>query len=71
MWKRDVSRAFRCVPVAADHLETAWAVWVHQGLLWVAQHKGMPFGTVSAVYAAPRGIHPAAHSSKNILSAFS
>ena len=51
MWKRDVSKAFRRVPVRSEHLQFSWAVWSHQGLLWTAQHKGMPFGTVSAVYA--------------------
>ena len=57
MWKRDVSKAFRRVPIKAQHLEFAWAVWMHEGLLWVAQHRGMPFGTVSAVYAWHRVGH--------------
>ena len=51
LWKRDISKAFRRVPVRADHLVFAWTVWLHKGGLMVAQHKGMPFGTVSAVYA--------------------
>ena len=57
MWKRDVSKAFRRVPVKAAHLEFAGAVWMDRGLLFVAQHKGMPFGTVSAVYAWHRVGH--------------
>lgn len=57
MWKRDVSKAFRRVPILSTHLEFAWGVWAGQGLLWVAQHKGMPFGTISAVYAWRRVGH--------------
>ena len=51
LWKRDVSQAFRRVPVAPEHLEFMWGVWVHDGTVWVAQHQGSPFGTVAAVYA--------------------
>ena len=57
MWKRDVSKAFRRVPVKAEHLEFAGAVWMDHGVLLIAQHKGMPFGTVSAVYAWHRVGH--------------
>jgi len=51
MWKRDISQAFRRVAIAAEHLDLSWVVFVHRGLHFVAQHIGMPFGTVSAVYA--------------------
>ena len=51
LWKRDVSQAFRRVPVAPEHLEFMWGAWVHDGTIWVAQHKGSPFGTVAAVYS--------------------
>ena len=51
LWKRDVSQAFRRVPIQAAHLEFAWTVWIHAGVLLISQHIGMPFGTVSAVYA--------------------
>ena len=57
LWKRDVSQAFRRVPVAADHLEFMWCVWMHAGILWVAQHLGAPCGTVAAVYAWRRVGH--------------
>lgn len=57
MWKRDVSKAFRRVPIRSSHLEFSWSVWSDQGVLWTAQHKGMPFGTVSAVYAWHRVGH--------------
>ena len=51
LWKRDISKAFRRIPVRVEHHCFAWTVWIHEGCLLVAQHKGMPFGTVSAVYA--------------------
>ena len=51
LWKRDISKAFRRVPIRVAHLVFAWTVWLHDSCLMVAQHKGMPFGTVSAVYA--------------------
>lgn len=51
LWKRDISQAFRRVPIQASHLDCAWTVWAHEGVLMTAQHRGMPFGTVSAVYA--------------------
>ena len=51
MWKRDISRAFRRVPVSQSHLDLSWVVWLHLGVMHVAQHLGMPFGTISAVYA--------------------
>ena len=57
MWKRDISKAFRRVPVAAEHHEFAWTVWKSHGQLWISQHFGMPFGTVSAVYAWHRVGH--------------
>jgi hypothetical protein len=51
MWKRDVSSAFRRVPIFHLHLDLAWVVWCCMGDIWTAGHMGMPFGTVSAVYA--------------------
>ena len=56
-WKRDVSQAFRRVPVAPEHLQFIWGVWADQGTLWVAQHKGTPFGTIAAVYSWHRVGH--------------
>ena len=51
LWKVDISQAFRRVPIKSEHMQFAWTVWMHLGCLLVAQHTGMPFGTVSAVYA--------------------
>ena len=57
MWKRDISSAFRRVPIFVEHLDLAWIVWLCAGLTWTAGHVGMPFGTVSAVYAWHRVGH--------------
>lgn len=57
MWKCDVSSAFRRVPICSHQLDLAWVVWASEGQLWAAQHLGMPFGTVSAVYAWHRVGH--------------
>jgi len=54
MWKRDLRKAFRGVPIQADHLDLAWVVWKCFGKIWVSQHRGMPFGTNSAVYGFHR-----------------
>ena len=51
MWKRDISSAFRRVPILSAHLDLAHVVWMYAGTLYSAGHLGMPFGTVSAVYA--------------------
>ncbi|CAE8643663.1 unnamed protein product [Polarella glacialis] len=56
-WKGDVSKAFRRVPVFWQRREFAWVIWVQLNVLWVSQHKGMPFGTVSAVYSWHRVGH--------------
>ena len=50
MWKRDISKAFRL----ANHHDLAWTVWQAEGKIWVAQHFGMPSGTVKGVYASHR-----------------
>ena len=51
MWKRDISKAFRRLPIQADHLALSWVTFLAQGTRMVAQHLGMPFGTTSAVHA--------------------
>ena len=51
LWKRDISRAFRRVAIAAEHLELSWVAFLRRGVAWAAQHTAMPFGTTSAVYA--------------------
>ena len=57
LWKRDISSAFRRVPILAAHLEFAFVAWWHDNEVWISQHLGMPFGTVSAVYAWHRVGH--------------
>ena len=54
LWKRDLRKAFRGVPIRADHLDLSWVVWMCFGVTWVSQHIGMPFGTTSAVYGFHR-----------------
>ena len=51
MWKRDIGKAFRRLPIQETHLDLAWVVWLHFGSLVAAQHLGVPFGTTSAVHA--------------------
>ena len=51
MWKRDISRAFRRLAIAAEHLHLAWVVFLFHGVRWAAQHLAMPFGSISAVHA--------------------
>ena len=51
MWKRDISRAFRRVPVYKHHLDLSWVIWLRMGVMFTARHVGMPFGTISAVCA--------------------
>ena len=51
LWKRDVSQAFRRLPIWAGHLDLTWVVFLAYGVAYAAQHRGMPFGTISAVYA--------------------
>jgi len=57
LWKRDISSAFRRVPICARHLEFSWVAFWSEGLVWISQHLGMPFGAVSAVYAWHRVGH--------------
>ena len=51
MWKRDVSRAFRRLPILACHSVFAWVVWLSNGVAVAARHDGMPFRAVSSVVA--------------------
>ena len=50
MWKRDIGKAFRRLPVRVDHLDLSWVVFLADGVRMVAQHLAMPFGTTSAVH---------------------
>ena len=38
LWKRDVSTAFRRVPILAAHLDLSWVAWWDAGQFWIAQH---------------------------------
>ena len=50
MWKQDVRKAFRCVPIAPEHQEFSWVVFGIQGRLWIARHLGCPFGATASVH---------------------
>ena len=39
LWKRDLRKAFRGVPIAPEHLDLSWVVWSHDNVVYVAQHK--------------------------------
>jgi len=54
LWKRDLRKAFRGIPIMAEHLDLSWVVWRYKGTLYVSRHLGMPFGTTSAVYGFHR-----------------
>ena len=49
MWKRDISKAFRRLPVLSSHVQFAWVMWFHLNQLIAAPHYGMPFGVVASV----------------------
>jgi len=49
MWKRDVSKAFRRVPIRSEHLPWAFVVYLWRGIVMASGHVGMPFGSTSAV----------------------
>ena len=55
MWQRNVSKAFRRSLISVEHLDLSWVVFAAEGLYWVSQHLGMPFGATSAVSARYRG----------------
>ena len=54
LWKRDLKKAFRGVPILLRGLDLSWVVWQYNGVVYCAQHPGMPFGTNSAVYSSHR-----------------
>ena len=51
MWKRDISKAFRRIPIRVAHLDLSWVAFLFAGIAWAVQHVGMPFGSTAAVYA--------------------
>ncbi len=44
-------KTFRRLPVCSDNLELSWVVFLAADVRHIVQHRGMSFGTVSAVYA--------------------
>ena len=50
LWKQDVRKAFRCVPIDQRHQEYSWVVFGVRGRLWVARHLGCPFGATASVH---------------------
>ena len=50
MWKRDVCRAYRNLPIAAAHLLMMSVVWMMHGEIFISDHIGLPFGSIGAVY---------------------
>jgi len=50
-WKRDVSRAFRRIPVRFLQHDLCWVLWIANGVLYIAQHRATGFGPTGAVYA--------------------
>jgi len=50
-WKRDVSRAFRRIPLWPGHQDLAWVIWRVEEQLWKAQQRATGFGPTGAVYA--------------------
>ncbi len=49
IWKRDISSAFRRVPLRQLHAFLYAVVWAASGQLWLARHLGCPFGAVASV----------------------
>ena len=54
--KADFKAAYRCAPIALEHLAFARLLIAHpvDGSLWVADQWAMPFGAIGAVYAWDR-----------------
>ena len=51
LWKRDITSAFRRIPIQEDHLDLSFVVFMVDMVVWLAHHVGMPFGTTSAVHS--------------------
>ena len=50
MWKRDISRAYRSLPVAAEQLQYAGCVFMNELEVWLCTHLALPFGGVGSGY---------------------
>ena len=51
LWKRDIKRAYRSLPVFSEHLVFIWVIWMCDCEYWIAQHCANPFGPIAAVRA--------------------
>ena len=51
MFKEDISRAFRRLPIKSQHLKVIVVFFKYQGIIWWAQHLTCPFGAVGSVTA--------------------
>ena len=54
MWKRDIGKAYRSIPIKLQHHVYSWVTFSFQGHAKAAAHYGMPFGAVSACWAYRR-----------------
>ena len=51
MFKEDISRAFRRLPIRQQHLKFTFVFFMYQGIPWRAQHLTCPVGAVGSVTA--------------------
>ena len=54
MFKRDVRKAFRSIPVMVEHHWCAYVTFAFEGHYYAALQYGMPFGCIAAVMAFHR-----------------
>ena len=54
MWKEDISRAFRRLPVFIDHLRFAGCVFMANNVKLFCKHLGLPFGSIASVHGWER-----------------
>ena len=51
MFKEDIARAFRRLPIKSEHLKFMVVLFIHNGITWQAQHLTCPFGAKGSVTA--------------------
>ena len=51
MFKEDISRAFRRLPIKVGHLKFMVVLFMYKGVAWRAQHLTCPFGAKGSVTA--------------------
>ena len=54
LWKEDISRAFRRLPVFVDHLCFAGCVFMANNVKLCCKHLGLPFGSIASVHGWER-----------------